>query len=322
MAVRAEWLERDYYEVLGVSPSVGDKELNRAYRRLARELHPDANPGDPAAEERFKDVTAAYDVLGDPERRSEYDEARRLRAAGFGPAGFDDAGSPGDAGGFTFRFGDGASDSFDGFDIGDLLGDLFGGGGTGPRGTRPRRGRDLVAELTLTFEEAVTGTTRAVTLADGGGGPGRTVRARIPAGVDDGQTIRLPGRGDPGPDGGPAGDLLLRVGVERHPLFGRRGRDLTVTVPVSFPEAALGAEIPVPTLGGPVTLRVPAGTPSGRTFRVRGRGVPAAGGGRQGDLLVRVEVAVPPALSAEQRAAVEALAAALAGVDPRAGLAG
>lgn len=324
MAVRAEWLEKDYYEVLGVPPTATEKELDRAYRKLARELHPDANPDDPEAGERFKEVTAAYDVLGDAERRKEYDEARRLQASGFRPGpgfGGPGFGGPGDGGpgGFTFRFTEGGADG--GFDLGDLLGDLFGGGGPASHEPRARRGRDLVAGLTLGFEEAVRGTTRTVTLADDAGGRERTVRARVPAGVEDGQTIRLPGRGEPGRNGGPAGDLLLRVRVEPHARFGRQGRDLTLTLPVSFPEAALGAEVTVPTLDGPVTLRVPAGTPSGRTFRVRGRGVPAVAGGRAGDLLVTVEVAVPPALTPEQRRAVEALAAALGDADPRAGLA-
>ncbi|HVM05689.1 MAG TPA: DnaJ C-terminal domain-containing protein [Acidimicrobiales bacterium] len=336
MAVRAEWLEKDYYDVLGVPGTASDEELNRAYRRLARRLHPDANPGDPAAEERFKEVTAAYDVLGDPERRREYDEARRLRASGFaggpGPGDGPGFGGPGfggpgfGPGGFTFRFeeGDGGGFGFGGFDLGDLLGDVFGGGTAegGPRPPRPRPGRDLVAELPLTLEEAVRGTTRSVTLAGGDGQAPRTVRARVPAGVDDGQTVRLPGRGEPGGDGGPAGDLLLRVRVEPHRRFGRQGRDVTVTVPVTFPEAALGTVVTVPTLDDPVTLRVPPGTPSGRTFRVRGRGVPAAGGAPAGDLLVTVEVAVPPTLTPEQRRAVEALAAALGDADPRAGLDG
>lgn len=314
MAVRAEWLEKDYYDVLGVPATASDKDLNRAYRKLARRLHPYANPGDAASEERFKEVTAAYDVLGDPDRRREYDEARRRRAAGVGAGPGDPAGGPG---AFTFRVDEGDLDGFGfaDFDLGDLLGDVLAGGGS--HRARPRRGRDLASELDLDFEEAVRGTTRAVTLAGEAGGPARTVRARVPAGVDDGGTIRLPGLGEPGRDGGPAGDLLLRVRVARHRLFGRQGRDLTVTVPVTFPEAALGAEITVPTLDDPVTLRIPAGTPSGRTFRVRGRGVPGGG-----DLLVTVEVAVPPRLSPEQRRAVEALAAAPGDADPRAGLAG
>ena len=325
MAVRAEWLEKDYYEVLGVPETASDKELNRAYRKLARRLHPDANPGDAAAEERFKEITAAYDVLGDPERRQEYDEARRLPASGFvGTPGFGDApAGAGGSGGFTFRFeeGDAGGFGFGGFDLGDLLGDVLGTGtgAGGSRSPRPRRGRDVVAELPLSFEEAVRGTTRSVTLADDDGGASRTVRARVPAGVEDGQTVRLPGRGEPGGIGGPAGDLLLRVRVEPHRLFGRQGRDLTVTVPVTFPEAALGAEVAVPTLDDPVTLRVPPGTPSGRTFRVRGRGVPGAGtGGGTGDLLATVQVAVPPTLTPEQRRAVEALATSLGDADPRA----
>jgi molecular chaperone DnaJ len=326
MAVRAEWLEKDYYDVLGVPETASDKDLNRAYRKLARQLHPDANPGDATAEERFKEITAAYDVLGAPERRQEYDEARRLRASGFvGRPGFGDAPAGGGGpGAFPFRFeDDGGGFGFGGFDLGDLLGDVLGGaaGAGASHPPRPRRGRDLVAELPLSFEEAVRGVTRSVPLAGTDGEASRAVRARVPAGVEDGQTVRLPGRGEPGGNGGPAGDLLLRLRVEPHRLFGRHGRDLTVTVPVTFPEAALGAEVTVPTLDDPVTVRVPPGTPSGRTFRVRGRGVPGAGGAT-GDLLVTVQVAVPPTLTPEQRRAVEALAAELGDADPRAGLAG
>ncbi len=378
MAVQTDWLEKDYYEVLGVPEDAGEKEITRAYRKLARQLHPDANPNNPEAEERFKEVSAAYDVIGDPEKRKEYDEIRRLgpMAAGFGPGA--GAGGPGPGGGFSFR----VDDLGDLGGLGGLFGDLFGGGaGRGPRQRAGRRGADLETELHLSFEDAARGVTTAVNLTSdapcttchgsgarpgtqlatcptcegrgvvednqglfsfsqpcrscGGrgaviedpcptcGGRGterrpRQVKVRIPAGVDDGQRIRLKGRGEPGRDGGPAGDLYVVVRVAPHRLFGRQGRDLTLTVPITFAEAALGAHITVPTLEGqPVTLRIPAGTSSGRTFRVRGRGVPSPGG--VGDLLVTVEVAVPKNLSAAEREAVQALADA-ATASPRAHL--
>jgi molecular chaperone DnaJ len=362
VAPQREWFEKDYYKVLGVPETAPQKDITRAYRKLAKENHPDANPG---REERFKEISAAYDVLGDTDRRKEYDEVRRMgpMAGGFG-------GGPG--GGASFRVEDLG-------DLGDVFGGLFGrmrgGGGQrggSPRGTGPQRGADLEAELHLSFEDAVHGVTTTVNLASEAtcsvcagvgaepgssprpcptcGGAGvlndnqgmfgfstpcttcsgrgriidkpchgcqgsgierrpRTVKVRIPAGVQDGQRIRMKERGGPGRHGGPAGDLYVVAHVGGHALFGRKGRDLTLTVPVTFPEAALGADITVPTLeGAPVTLRIPAGTRSGRTFRVKGRGVPAGKG--HGDLLVTVEVAVPTRLSDAERRAVEELAAA------------
>jgi molecular chaperone DnaJ len=367
-----EWFEKDYYKVLGVPETATDKEIRRAYRKLAKEHHPDSNPGH---EERFKEISAAYDVLSDDEKRKAYDEVRRLgpMAGGFGPGGGGfgaGAGAPG--GGFTFT----TEDLGDmGGGIGDLFGNLFGGGG-GMGGRRrgqtvgPRRGDDLETELHLSFLDAVNGVTTTVNLTSemachtchgSGAAPGTTpvicptcggrgavednqgpfsfsracprcsgrgtivespcptckgsgverrprqVKVRIPAGVDDGQRIRLKGRGGAGRNGGPPGDLYVVVHVAPHDLFDRKGKDLLLTVPVTFPEAALGAEIKVPTLdGGPVTLRIPAGTRSRRTFRVKGRGVPLSRGA--GDLLVTTEVAVPAKLTAEQREAVESLA--------------
>src|SRR5437868_13520128 len=362
-----EWFEKDYYKVLGVPETAADKEIRRAYRKLAKEHHHGANPGH---EERFKEISAAYDVLSDDEKRKAYDEVRRLgpMAGGFGPGGGGfGAGAPG-PGGFTFT----TEDVGDLGGLGDLFGNLFGGGGGRQRGQRvgPRRGDDLETELHLSFLDAVNGVTTTVNLTSemachtchgSGAAPGtapvvcptcggrgavednqgpfsfsracprcsgrgtivespcptckgsgverrpRQVKVRIPAGVDDGQRIRLKGRGGAGRNGGPPGDLYVIVHVAPHDLFSRKGKDLLLSVPVTFPEAALGAEIKVPTLdGGPVTLRVPAGTRSGRTFRVKGRGVPVSKGA--GDLLVTTEVAVPAKLTAEQREAVEALA--------------
>ena len=357
MAAQREWFEKDYYKVLGVSETATDKEITRAYRKLAKQYHPDANPG---SEERFKEISAAYDVLGDAEKRKEYDEVRRLGPVGAGFGGF---GGSGAGGGFNTGF------RVD--DLGDLLGGIFGRGRGGTTRSGPRRGEDVEAELHLSFGEAVDGVTTTVNVTSeapcstcsgtgaaagsqptvcsvcGGrgvrdenqglfsfsqpcaacGGSGvriekpcrscrgsgverraRKVKVRIPAGVEDGQRIRLKARGTPGRNGGPPGDLFVSVRVAPHALFGRKGRDLTLTVPVTFAEAALGAEIKVPTLTTPVTLRVPAGTPSGRTFRVKGRGVPTSKGA--GDLLVTVEVAVPPKLTDQERHAVEALARA------------
>ncbi|MCU1485051.1 MAG: dnaJ [Actinomycetia bacterium] len=357
MAAQREWFEKDYYKVLGVLEGATQKDITRAYRKLAKENHPDANPG---KEERFKEISAAYDVIGDADKRKEYDEVRRMgpAASGFGGAG---------QGGFRVE---------DLGDFGDIFGNLFGRGNRGTRttsrGQGPQRGGDLDAELHLSFEEAVSGVTTTVNLTSEtacnvcrgtGAEPGtvpkpcptchgagvttdnqglfgfsspcatcagrgriiekpcancagtgterrpRTVKVRIPAGVQEGQKIRMKERGTPGRNGGPAGDLYVSVHVGSHPLFGRKANDLTLTVPVTFPEAALGADVRVPTLDGdPVAIRIPAGTRSGRTFRVKGRGV--ANGKSSGDLLVTVEVAVPTKLTDAERKAVEELAAA------------
>ena len=375
MAPQREWFEKDYYKVLGVPETASQKEITKAYRKLARELHPDANPDNPSAEERFKDVSAAYDVVGDEERRAEYDEVRRAGPMG-GLGGF----GPGARGGGPGDF------SYTATDLNDLLGGLFnrggrrGGGGPG-RGPGPQRGDDLEAEIHLAFLDAVRGMETSINLVSeaacstchgSGAKPGtapttcancggrgviddnqgffsfsapcqvcagrgtvvsepcptchgsgaerrpRQVKVRIPAGVNDGQRIRIKGRGGPGRNGGPAGDLYVTAHVTPDPIFGRDGRHLTLTVPVTFPEAALGTKLKVPTLdGSPVTLKLPAGTNSGRVFRVKGRGVETKKG--TGDLLVTVEVAVPNKLTAEERKAVEALAQASDG-SPRAHL--
>ncbi|MEM7143148.1 MAG: molecular chaperone DnaJ [Actinomycetota bacterium] len=353
-----DWFENDYYKALGVSEDASAKDITKAYRKLARELHPDANPGDAKAEERFKEVSAAYDVVGDEEKRARYDEVRRMGPMG----GIFGGGAPGGAGGFNVGFDD----------IGDLLGGLFGrggrgGGGRGAQQERGQRGSDLEADLTLDFDDAVNGLETTITLTSeatcstcsgSGSQPGSTpetcgvchgkgvqdenqglfsfsrpcgacggrgaiitdpcrtcqgigvevrprdVKVRIPAGVKTGQKIRLKGRGGPGRLGGPPGDLFVHVKVADHPLFGRAGKDLTIDVPITFSEAALGAKVKVPTLDGePVTIKLPPGTATGKTFRLRGKG-------GDGDLLATVVVAVPSNLTAEQRAAVEALAEA------------
>src|SRR5215468_2813154 len=352
-----DFLEKDYYKALGVSKTATADEIKKSYRKLARKYHPDANKGDPKAEERFKEISEAYNILSDAKQRKEYDDARSL----FGSGGFRPPGQGG-AGGFPFD-----------------LGDLFGGAGAGTQ-TRPRRGTDIETEATLSFNDAIDGATVSLRLTGEGACPtchgtgaksgtvprvcptcqgtgqssrnlgsfafsepckecrgrglvvddpcpscsgsgramsSRTIQARIPAGVSDGQRIRLRGKGAPGERGGPAGDLYVRVHVTPHPIFGRSGDNLTVTVPVTFAEAALGAEIKVPSLRGvPVSVRIPAGTPSGRTFRVRGKGARRKDG-TNGDLLVTVAVQVPQNLKGTARQALESFRDATAGEDPR-----
>ena len=375
MDAQREWFEKDYYLTLGVAADASAKEITKAYRKLARLHHPDQNPGDAAAEERFKDISAAYDVLGDEAKRKEYDEVRRLGPMAGGVGG-------GGPGGFSFNVGD-----MQGGDIGDLLGQMFRGQrGRGARptsGVGPQRGADVTAQLNLEFADAARGLTttlyltsdaRCSTCSGSGAKPGthpivcgvcggrgviddnqgmfsfsspcrncqgsgsvikdpcptchgsgverrpREVKARIPAGVSDGQTIRLAGRGSPGRNGGPAGDLLVEISVAPHVRFGRSGRNLTVTVPVTFPELALGGDIDVPTLEGPmVKLRLRPGTPSGSRHRVKGKGITTTSkreGTKHGDLIVTVDVVVPPTLTEAQRTAIEQLAAATT-VDPR-----
>jgi molecular chaperone DnaJ len=377
----ADWANKDFYKVLGVGKDASADDIKKAYRKLARANHPDSHPGDKAAEERFKSIAEAYDVLGDKEKRKQYDEMRSAFAGGFGP--FTTTG--GGPGGHTFDVNDlfGGRGGGGGGGFGDLFGTMFGGGGGGGRTTRTqaRRGADIETEATIGFAEAIDGVTVSLRLSSdapcpdcsgtgakagtmprvcpecegvgmraasvGGaftmnetcpacGGRGlvvddpcptchgsgrglsnRTISARIPAGVKDGQRIRLRGKGASGERGGPPGDLYVTVKVAPHQLFGRRGDNLTLTVPVSFDEAALGADIKVPTLGGaPVTVKIPHGTPNGRTFRVRGKGAPRKDGHR-GDLLVTVEVQVPAHLDDAARSAVEAFRQATGGGDLR-----
>lgn len=360
-----EWIDKDYYQVLGVAKGATAEEIKRAYRKLARKFHPDANRGDDAAEERFKQISEAYGVLSDAEQRKEYDEVRQLVESGAYRGGFDGTGGP------FGRYGGSQRVRIE--DLGDLFsgfGDTFGFGNSRRRGTGPLRGADTSAELTLSFEDAVRGVTTEVLVRGeapctrcGGSGaePGtnidvcptcggsgavaqnqgvfsfsqpcpqcggsgriipnpctqcrgrgvetrtRSLKVKIPAGVNDGATIKLPGKGSPGRNGGPAGDLLVKVHVTRHPMFQRRGNDLTVNVPISYTEAALGTTIEVPTLDGRVTIKVPPGTPSGKTFRVKGRGVKPERG-PAGDLYAKVEVLVPRKISNEEKKLLEQLA--------------
>lgn len=333
-----DWFEKDFYAVLGVDKKASEEDIKKAYRKLARKLHPDANQNDPVSEQKFKDVGEAYAVLSDPEKRSQYDAIRSMAGGARFSAG------PGGAGGGSFEdllgglFGQGAAGpggvrfttSTGGGggepDLDDLL-RMFGQGGAGggfrqPRGGygtgfgggAPTKGANLEAAVTLSFRQAADGSTVSLTSSSG------DFKARIPAGVKDGQRIRLQGKGQPSMTGGPNGDAIITVTVTPHPVFGRKGTgDLTVTVPVTFAEAALGGQIEAPTLsGGTVRLRVPAGTPSGRTLRAKGQGITTKAG--TGDLLVTVQVAVPQRVDGAAKDAVEAFAAATAGEDPRAEL--
>ena len=372
-----DWLEKDFYAVLGVSKDATAAEIKKKYRKLAQELHPDKNPGDKASEEKFKGVSEAYDVLSDDAKRKEYDEARSL----FGGGGFRSGGGAGGGFGRGQQYDVGPDIFGDSGGFGDFLGGIFNRGrGGGARPPQPRRGQDLESSLTLSFDDALDGVTVPLRLStdapcsschgtgakagtvprmcptcDGSGqtsrnaggfafadpcvtcrgrglfvddpcpschGSGRglssrTVQARIPAGVRNGARIRLKGKGGSGERGGPNGDLLVDVSIAPHPVFDRKGDNVTVTVPVTFTEAALGGDVSVPTpRGGSVTVKLPPGTANGRTFRVRGKGIRRKDG-TNGDLLATVEVTVPQNLSGEAREALKHYAEQTADHDPR-----
>lgn len=360
--MQREWFEKDYYATLGVTQRSTDKEITKAYRKLARQFHPDTNPNNASAEERFKEISAAYEVLGNDERRKEYDEVRRLGPAAYGAPDSNGSGS------YRFDMGDMA-----GSGMGDLFGQMFGGRGGQRRSGGPQRGADLEASLTLDFADAVHGLTTTLHLTSeakcstclgSGARPGTTpqrcpqcngrgvvddnqgvfafsspcprcngrgvvieypcancsgtgvemrareVNVRIPAGVDDGQRIRVKGRGAPGRGNGPHGDLFVVCRVNPDPIFGREGAHLTIRLPITFTEAALGADIEVPTLGGlPVTLRLKPGTQSGSRHRVKGKGITI--NKSHGDLIVTVDVVIPEKLTSDQKSAVEQLARSL-----------
>ena len=313
-----DWFDKDFYAVLGVSKDVSQADLKKTYRKLARQYHPDSNPGNASSEARFKEISEANSVLSDPELRKEYDQ---IRAMGSG-ARFTAPGGPagGGGGGFEDVFGgmfNGGQRSQSSASFEDLLGGMFGGGGFGQtsggfRGAGgPTKGRDVSASTTLDFVTAIRGETIKLQPADG-----KPINVKIPAGVSDGQKIRLKGKGDPSYDGGAPGDLVLTIAVRKHPVFEREGLNLRVVVPVTFAEAVLGATIEVPTLGGePVKLRVAPGTPSGRVLRVKGRGVTSDKG--TGDLLAEVQVAVPDHLTADAVKHLEAFAKSMPSENPR-----
>ncbi|WP_017609190.1 molecular chaperone DnaJ [Nocardiopsis xinjiangensis] len=379
-----DYLEKDYYKVLGVSKTASKDEIKQSYRKLARENHPDANSDDPQAAERFKEISEAYNVLSDEKRRKEYDEARSLfgggsynpGGGGTGPGGFDMSDLFGTSTGGSRTGGGGER-------LSDLFGGLFGNRSRTGSATRSRRGSDIETETTLSFREAAEGATRSFQLAGetpcatckgtgaktgtaprmcpkcsgtghanqnlggfslsepcdecrgrglvvddpcpicSGSGRGKsthTIQTRIPGGVHDGQRIRLKAKGAPGENGGPAGDLYVVVHVKEHAVFGRHGDNITLTVPVTVPEAALGAEVRVPTVTGfPVTVKVPPGTQNGRKLRVRGKGATRKDG-TPGDMIVTFEVKVPQTLNGDAREALEKFRAATSDYDPRDGL--
>ena len=348
-----DWLDKDFYKVLGVDKDADQETIRKAYRKLARKWHPDQNPGDAAAEAKFKDIGEAYNVLSDAKQREQYDAIRSMAGGGArftgapgggggGAAGFEDifgsmfGGGGGDGG--RVRFSTNGGPGFD-----DILSNLFGGGqatggagyggaggagaganpfggfgggsgGGSPFGSAgPTQGADLHASTSLSFRQALEGTTVRMTVE------GSSMTVRIPEGVRDGQKIRLRGKGRPGSGGGAPGDLVVKITVEPHPLYRRDGDNLRVTVPVSYPEAVLGATVQVPLIdGNHVSVKVPKGTNSGAVLRVRGRGVKH--GRKSGDLLIEIEIATPSKLSREQKDAVESLRDALGDWNPREGL--
>jgi curved DNA-binding protein len=281
--------KKDYYEVLGVPRSADAKDLKAAYRKLARKHHPDVNPGNKASEEKFKEISEAFAVLSDPDKRAKYDRGgHEAFEPGFDPFQ-----------GVQFDFGDlGLSDLFE----------LFGGGrsrgGGGSR--RPGRGQDLQLEMSLPFADAVHGTTVETTIPRGS--MQDRVKVRIPPGIEDGGRVRIPGKGLPGRGGGPAGDAYVNIRVEPHPLFRREGHDLLCDVPIGIARAILGGEVEVPTLDGKATIKLPGGTRSGQRFRLKGRGVPQHGGRGAGDLYAVVQIVTPKSLDGRSRELIEEFA--------------
>ena len=375
-----DYMDKDYYKILGVSKGASADDIKKAFRKIARQNHPDQHPGDAKAESRFKEASEAHTVLSDPQKRKEYDQIRMFSGAGgafrnFGRGG----GAQANAAGFEDIFAQASHMGAEG-GLGDLLGGLF-SGGRGQTRQQPRQGAEVETKTTISFEQALAGATVSLKRASDepcshcqgtGARPGsgshvcqscqgsgstattkggvfsssetcrschgrgmliddpclychglgrgqstHTIQARIPAGVADGQRIRLKGKGLPGSDGGSAGDLYVTVKVMPHETFGREGQDLTVTVPITFVEASFGATVEVPTFeSGNVKVKIPAGTPSGRVLRVRGKGSKRSDG-THGDLLVTVDIVLPEAISDQARAALETYAQETADFQPR-----
>ena len=292
-----DWIEKDFYKILGVTKGVSDADLKKAYRKLAKANHPDLHPGDQAAESRFKDISEAYDVLSDVTERREYDAVRAMG----GGARFQAGGRGGQGGGFE-----------------DVFSNFFGGGGFpsggfGGGGFAPQRGQDLTTSSSVDFIDSIHGTNIKLTVS------GKPLTLKVPAGIQDGQKLKLKGKGQPSPNGGQAGDLVVTIKVRPHPVFTRDGDNVRVVVPVTFAEAVLGAVISVPVLGGePVKLKVAPGTPNGRTLRVKGKGVQHES--HQGDLLASVDILVPNRISKKAEEALRAFDSEIPVEDPRATL--
>ena len=331
--------DQSYYDILGVKKSATEDEIKKSYRKLARKYHPDVNPGDKQAEAKFKELSEAYAVLSDKEKREQYDRLGREAFSFGGAQGGDPFGPGGPFAGFNFDFGDlgggrgrprGQRRTTRTGGFGDIFSDLFGGGAeTGSFQTAARRGADLEAETTIEFRDAVQGTTvqiattrqRECPACNGLGHVGnnvcrtcggsgvvaepQTMKVKIPEGVRDGQRIRLAGKGSTGTAGGPAGDLLLQIHVRPHPFYQQKGADIHTEVPITVGEAIRGAEIEVPTIHGPVRARIPAGTQGGQTFRLTGKGVRKGKSGGHGDHYYKVQIVDPKALSDQQRAALD-----------------
>jgi molecular chaperone DnaJ len=291
-----DWVEKDFYKILGVAKDVSEADLKKVYRKLAKENHPDLHPGDAKAEARFKDISEAYDVLSDKEQRREYDAIRAM------------------GGGARFQQGPGSAGGFE-----DVFSNLFGGGfpqggfgGFGGFGG-PQRGQDLSTSSTIDFIDSIKGTTLKIKVGS------ETVSLKVPAGIQDGQKLKVAGKGQASPNGGPKGDLVVSIKVKTHPVFSRDGDNVRVTVPVTIAEAILGATISVPLLGeAPVKLKVAPGTPNGRALRVKGKGVQRPG--KEGDLLATVEIAVPSHVNDKAKALIEQFDQELPDEDPRADL--
>ena len=318
-----DWLQKDFYKVLGVSKDADEATIKKAYRKLARTWHPDQNKGNPEAEERFKEIGEAYTILSNPEQRQQYDAIRSMGAGGFrGGAGgggasgvnFEDLfGAFGGGNGGNVRFS--TSGGGAGFNLDDILGAFggFGGAHGSPYQQAPQKGEDLHASTRITLKQSLSGVNIKLAVS------GKPMTVKVPKGIKDGQSVRLRGKGKASINGGSAGDLIVTIHVEGDPVYSREGNDLRMTLPVTFAEATLGANVELPLIdGSTVTVKVPAGSDSGRTLRLKGRGVATKKG--TGDLLATISVVVPKDLTPEQLDSIKSLADSLDQSDPRAEL--
>lgn len=306
--------KKDYYSLLNVSRSATADEIKKAYRKLAMQYHPDKNPGDKKAEEKFKEFSEAYEVLSDPKKREMYDQFGHAGAQG-GFGGFGGAGGPfGGAGAYGAGAGGPGQDPFQDI-FGDVFSEIFGargaGAGAGPR-RRQAKGSDLRYTLNISFEESALGAEKVISFVRQRGGKDETAKlsVNVPAGVKEDQRLKLAGEGDTPPGGGPAGDLYVIIKVQDHPLFRRQENDIVMDLPVSYTDAILGTSVEIPTLTGKAVIRIPPGTHSGQTFRLKGKGFPKIGGFGSGDMLVRLIVDTPEKINARQKELLEELSKA------------